>query len=539
MSLSEDIKTISSKDNIGKEKTDNYDETIKNMFNSKINNAMDKYKNRIENFEIQKDILEIEEIRHTSLYGQNLLIEGENYDSLIYLKKHYQNQVGIIYIDPPYSHEKKDKSHHDKFHSHNNWIDMMIDRLVIAKDLLKVSGVIFISISDKEFTQLKLVCDALFGEDNFICNFTRNKGKGTGNDANHIAIHHDYILCYRKTAENKFFNKKEGQYRKEDKHYAKKGRYNLEKLARSKQSTEGYVYEIKLENGKKIKPAPGFNWKYPEDSYLEKKMDGYIEFKNDKPYYKIYEKEDRHGKEKKGTSPYGSLTFVDKKYDYRNANKDLKKVFNKVPFKHAKPIELVKDIVKIAGSKEVIVLDFFAGSGTTGVAILELNKDDGGKRSFILCTNNEVGPKLQKELENCGIEKNTEEYNKNGICRKVCLPRLKFTIKDDNYRHEIIDTIKEESLRKALKDAHKMLDAVIKQDSNNLEIIKNKIKNNKFYNIMTNFSDIEKEEKSKNGRISCSRELEDNKYKLLRKKKTVNKSQEEGIFKYKIVKDKE
>lgn len=334
----------------------------------------------------------------------NLLIQGDNLNSLKVLKNDYENKVDVIYIDPPYNSGNKDFVYNDRYsnkedkYKHSKWIDFMYKRLIIMRDLLKEDGVIFISIDDNELYNLKLLCDKVFGESNFISNIVWKKGGGKS-DAKYISNKKEYILCYKKNLDLTF-NKKPspiGNYKLVDelgKRYCLRG-FDMQGLKYSK----NLDYPIECPDNTFIYPGKSFElyekrqngdfktrdwcWTLSKEEFERRKSKGDIVFKKKESGWRVYYKSYYKGK----TTPFDDI------YEEVGNQKgaiQIKELFdNNRVFDFPKPIELIKFLINLIPNKNAIVVDAFAGSGTTGNAILELNKEDDGNRQFILCTNNE------------------------------------------------------------------------------------------------------------------------------------------------------
>ncbi len=358
------------------------------------------------------------EIREPRNNGRedNILIEGDNYHALTVLNYTHREKIDVIYIDPPYNTGNQDFKYNDKFvdkedgFRHSKWLNFMEKRLNLAKDLLKDTGVIFISIDDNEMAQLKLLCDRIFGEENMVAQFVVIRAEG-GGMAKQAVIGHEYVLIYAKNID--FFN----PLRKE-----KDVRGKIVKI-----NDEEYVIEedwLRKEFGKygtllydEIEAVKGIQKKNQIDLGIAEGK--YVLL--DKPQGKIV------GRYKK-LSEESSKFYTILKHLNKNGKNDLEELGLGEFFNYPKPKSLIKELVLGATflSKTGNILDFFAGSGTTGHAVLELNKEDGGNRKFILCTNNEVNG-LEKELKERGLsDKEIQEY---GICRKITYPRLEKVIK--------------------------------------------------------------------------------------------------------------
>jgi len=348
----------------------------------------------------------------------NLLIEGDNYHALSVLNYTHNKKVDVIYIDPPYNTGNKDFIFNDRYvdpedaYRHSKWLSFMEKRLKLAKNLLKDTGVIFISIDDNEVAQLKLLMDdknrGMFGENNFIANLIWKSKSGGASDSKFFAVDHEYVLVYAKNSKNfkigldteavvsTIYNLKD-----------EKGEYALDRL--DKQSLgylpsldfpiigpDGKEYRVEHKNPKH-KVA---RWRWSKDTVAERYNE--LVFKWPYVYTKNYKKD--------GVVPRSIL--IDERFGRTRTGKtDLFSFFNRELFSNPKPAKLIKYFIKIIPNKDVLVLDFMAGSGTTAQAVLELNKEDGGNRKFILCTNN-------------------ENNNGNGykIAEDICYPRIKKVI---------------------------------------------------------------------------------------------------------------
>jgi adenine-specific DNA-methyltransferase len=356
----------------------------------------------------------------------NLLIEGDNYHALSVLNYTHAGKIDVIYIDPPYNTGNRDFIFNDHYvdredaYRHSKWLSFMEKRLKLAKDLLKDTGVIFISIDDNEMAQLKLLMDdknkGMFGEDNFVAIFPRKSGVAPRIDAKHISVEHDYVVCYAKKIEslelNKVYTAENGDYRLEDEFVKIRGKYKLNKLDRgSIHYSESLVYPIKAPDETLIWPGgaegrKNWTWRWSEEKLKWGIKNQFIVFKKTKNgwsvYFKQYQYVDNEGNPIERQIPFKSFIL-----DFPNeqGNKELENIFHKRIFDYPKPVGLMKYLINLHRNKNAIVLDFMAGTGTTGHAVLELNKEDGGSRQFILCTNNE-----------------------NNICTDVCYPRIKKVI---------------------------------------------------------------------------------------------------------------
>lgn len=359
------------------------------------------------------------EIICDSTLPYNIIIEGDNYHSLYALSFTHPKSIDVIYIDPPYNTGKKKEwkyndswvDENDKYR-HSKWLSFMSKRLRLAKNLLKNSGIIFISIDNNEVAQLKLLCDSIFGYKNFCGQIIWRKKSGGGQTDDFFVTEHEYILCYRRTSAFVWVDEtipiSSKGYKSED----NKGKYRLVKLAKwgsaaKREDRPTMYFSLTSPDKKKIYPiapdgTPG-RWRVGRKKMKSLIDDELIEWVEDNngiwtPYEKVYYDGD-DVKTLKNRSIYYSVA------ETGDATRLLTKIFGKKDvFENPKPIELIKEL--LSHSQNSIVLDFFAGSASTGHAVLDMNKEDGGNRRFILCTNNE-----------------------NNICTEVTYPRIEKVIK--------------------------------------------------------------------------------------------------------------
>jgi adenine-specific DNA-methyltransferase len=348
---------------------------------------------------------------------ENLVLKGDNLDSLKILKNYYSGQIKCIYIDPPYNTESDEFVYPDKFDkeeaevlglanlsesdfarmdfsfktkkSHNGWLAFMYPRLLLARDLLSKDGVIFISIDDNEQANLKLLCDNdIFGEENFIATFIWEKRTNREN-RKVVSIRHDYILCYSKNQiegvrpinQTPMSDKALSNYKNPDNDL--RGLWKSDPAtAQAGHGTKSQFYDLKAPNGKIHKLESGRCWLYTEEVMKEAIKDNRIWFGKDGngvPRIKTY----LEAKER-GLTPE-SILFAEDVGTTETAKNKIKEMFDSVAvFETPKSVDLIEQIVQMSG-KEGIILDFFAGSGSTGEAVMRLNAEDGGNRKFILC----------------------------------------------------------------------------------------------------------------------------------------------------------
>jgi adenine-specific DNA-methyltransferase len=338
----------------------------------------------------------------------HILIEGDNYHALTVLNYTHQGKVDVIYIDPPYNKGSKNFKYNDHWveeddtYKHSKWLSFMSKRLCLARSLLKEAGIIYISIDDNEFARLKLICDEVFGEKSFVGTVTwekRTKAQNTETAKEMFQSKTEYVLVYKRTTEKVRFKLEvtgEKIYDLQD----EVGLYRL-KLIEEMSATGMRGRQTMIFPIEGISPRDGFQWKIGQDQVGRYRDRGDIEVVEGKAYLKVRPADE--SKEK--FMPFWSHFFDKDTYGTAEKGKaELTEILgsNQHEFETVKPINLIKKLLfHINRDKKEIVLDFFAGSGTAGHAVLDLNQD-GGQRQFILCTNNEEG-----------------------ICQDVCYPRLK------------------------------------------------------------------------------------------------------------------
>ncbi len=315
---------------------------------------------------------------------KNLLIEGENLHTLKLLEETYLNKIDLIYIDPPYNTGNKDFIYKDNWSQHSHWLSFMDYRLSTAKGLLSDRGLIFISIDDKELAHLKILCDRIFGEKNKIAIITWQHFHTVKNNAKHFSRNTEYILVYAKNSSQKGLIKNEIYDKSENYPYDDndgKGKYNLGPIyAKSKWSSYSYTFK----DGRVWTPPEGTYPRFTKEKLKEMEENNEVIWKPNakNPMAKYYLKNVQVGKK---VSTFWSGQEVG--YSMTGVNELKNIIGNK--FENPKPTELIKRIIRIATNKDSIILDFFAGSGTTGQAVLEVNQEDRGSRQFILVTNNQ------------------------------------------------------------------------------------------------------------------------------------------------------
>ena len=320
----------------------------------------------------------------------HILIEGDNLEALTALSYTHEGKIDVIYIDPPYNTGNKDFVYNDSFvdsedgYRHSKWLSFMEKRLKIAKKLLSDKGVIFISIDDNEQANLKLLCDEIFGGKQEVAHLVWQKRKGGGNDSVFVGTDHEYILVYKKRTEPnecKWRVPYDEEYLKRYKFEDEKGRYYYDTLSRPGLNNP-IIYDVVCPDGSIIKDG---TWQISKESFNEGVKTGEVDFvKNKAGGYTVMRKV-RVPEE--GKVFRSIVTNVSNK----DAADDMERVLgNKKAFSNPKPQNLIRQLLSLPFTcNNLIILDFFAGSGTTLHATMQLNAEDGGHRQCILCTNNE------------------------------------------------------------------------------------------------------------------------------------------------------
>ncbi|HCC83814.1 TPA: site-specific DNA-methyltransferase [Candidatus Uhrbacteria bacterium] len=344
---------------------------------------------------------------------KNVIIEGENLEVLKLLSKAYYNKVKCIYIDPPYNtgHDfvysddysegkqaywekngvfrdgvKVDTNSESAGRYHTNWLNMMMPRLLLAQMILKNDGVIFVSIDDNEVHNLRKLMDEVFGMENFVSQLIWERAYAPKNDAKYISNSHDYVLMYAKSIPDFTVGKLERSQEANDRYQ------NLDNDPRgawkaSDMSVKTYSanndYPITTPSGRVVEPPAARCWSLSKNAFFERLEDNRIWFGKDGnsvPSIKRFLSEVREG-----MTPTSILFYKDVGHSQEGA-KEVKQLFNdSVNFDGPKPVRLITRLLTLANvDVSDLVVDFFGGSGTTAQAVMELNKEDGGNRQFIL-----------------------------------------------------------------------------------------------------------------------------------------------------------
>ncbi|ACS96951.1 modification methylase (Adenine-specificmethyltransferase) [Aggregatibacter aphrophilus NJ8700] len=335
----------------------------------------------------------------------NFLIEGDNLHSLKLLEKTHRNKIDLIYIDPPYNRGKSDFIYDDHYidnndgYKHSKWLSFMSKRLDIARNLLKDTGLIFISIDDNEDSQLKLLCEQIFSPENFINKFIWQRNSSGKTEKDKFTVNTEYVILFSKSNKYKLNPTYKPLSENTKKLYSKndndgRGNYRLYPLQKPKDPGPETSYDYIDKSGKIWKcPVKGWRIKKEKMELLENENRLYLEGKtlSEKAYWL-----ERENEGKRIDTLWNDIS------ENTVGSKELENTLGKKEaFDNPKPLSLIKRCLEIS-NKNALILDFFAGSGTTGHAVAQLNKEDGGNRQYILCTNNE-----------------------NNICEEVTYQRLK------------------------------------------------------------------------------------------------------------------
>ena len=343
----------------------------------------------------------------------NKIIHGDNLEALKALLPEYEGKIKCIYIDPPYNTTSDEFVYPDKFDkeeaevlglanlsesdfarmdfsfktkkSHNGWLAFMYPRLLLARDLLSKEGVIFISIDDNEQANLKLLCDEVFGEENFLADVIWQRTYAPISMKKYFSESHEFLLTYAKNIQSFDLNllprteKQNNDYKNPDND--PRGVWKGGNLTVGP-AVDKQIYEIIGPTGKSFFPPKGYCWRFTKERFEELRKDNRIWFGadgNNSPLPKLFLTEVQDG-----VTPMTLWTFQEVGHN-QEATRELRETFEEAVFTNPKPLRYMKRILHLGTTKNDIILDFFAGSGTTGHAVMKLNADDGGNRKFILC----------------------------------------------------------------------------------------------------------------------------------------------------------
>ncbi len=330
--------------------------------------------------------------KEESRNSQNLLIKGDNLDVLKHLMNDYQGKIKMIYIDPPYNTGHIFMFEDSKTHS--EWLTFMYPRLYLARQLLKEDGMIFVSIDDNEVAQLRLLMNEIYEEENFVATFVRKSSINARKSTKNIAISQDYIVCYAKESSKLRLNKADGdktRYIYEDEYLKERGRYRIHIFRKNNSYIESMDFPITAPNGEQLWPGDypdnkEWRWAWSKEKVKWGIENGFIYFQqsnNGKQKVYLKEYEFVNSKNEKSIRNHAYDTLIMNAFNDIGTH-EIKELFNAKVFDHSKPLKLIKHLLKISTNDSDIILDFFAGSGTTGHAVWNLNVEDEGHRKFIL-----------------------------------------------------------------------------------------------------------------------------------------------------------
>jgi adenine-specific DNA-methyltransferase len=348
---------------------------------------------------------------------ENLYIEGDNFEVLKILQESYLGKVKMIYIDPPYN-TGKDFIYKDDFKKskeeyeeklgvededggklfrntdsngrfHSDWLSMMYERLIVARDLLKDDGVVFISIDENEFTNLKKILNEMFGEQNYIGEFVWKNKHGGGGDSPFIVKEHEFVVFYTKNIQElpNLFAQPPDAYEKMFREEDVNGKFYYDRLDKKgiDSNRPNLIFPIECPDGlmKDISPAI---WRLSKSEFERRKALNQVGFKKDKnDDWQIYTKtylydEDGNRRRVKARSilKQEMVGFT------QNGNKEMESIFGSRIFQNPKPVNFLKYIQDFITDQDSIILDFFSGSATSAHATMQLNAEDGGNRKFIM-----------------------------------------------------------------------------------------------------------------------------------------------------------
>jgi len=383
----------------------------------------------------------------------HLLVEGDNLAALHLLRGTHASGVDVIYIDPPYNTGNKDFVYDDAFveskdaYRHSKWLSFMAKRLIVSRELLQEDGVIFISIDEKEVYDLKLLLDEIFGEKNFLNDIIwLNNLKGRQIGVGGAVKTYEHILCYAKDASKvKTFVGNVRELKKTMPSVYRIAEYPVLHDDKGDFVIKNELYNTNSAFNEDTRPNLVFNILYApatgavafSDPFVEEPVpEGYVLIPPHKnadgthAYHAwrwskqkiLAEKEDLYFRAVAGgykvytkIRDYDKTSLKDVITDVGNGNAEILALFGKAVFSYPKSTKLLRILIGAVDKKDAVVLDFFAGSGTTGHAVMALNKADGGRRRFILCTNNE-----------------------NGICRSVTYERIRRAIEKEGYEASLM-----------------------------------------------------------------------------------------------------
>ena len=353
-------------------------------------------------------------VKNDSGSPPHLLFEGDNLSTLTALAATHKDRIDLIYIDPPYNTGNRSFVYNDAYHStdgfkHSKWLSFMHPRLVLAKELLSKEGIIFVSIDDNSQAVLRLLMDSIFGSANFIGDVIRKTKSTTPDAKSGFNLQHENTLVYAKHRPSVSLKGKEkdfSRYKNPDNH--PRGPWVSENpSARSGNPEHSYFPITNPFTGQVDLPPEGRLWSFSKNTVQKHIDNGTIVFKKENDGGRGFIWRRYAADVKNRFQSLNSLDGVSNEYLNQVGTKELKSLGMAGKFSYPKPSSFVKHLASFF-PKDAIVLDFFAGSGTTGHAIAELNAEDSGQRQCILVTNN--------------VE---EDGNNNGIAQDVTSERMR------------------------------------------------------------------------------------------------------------------
>ena len=365
-------------------------------------------------------------LSHGNAPWDNLIIEGDNFDALRALRMSHKGAIRCIYIDPPYNTGNRDFVYNDRFvdkthrFRHSLWLEFMYRRLQLAKDLLADDGVIFVSIDDNELFRLGMLMERVFGPDNFVAQFIWRKVDSPNDNKVAITPDHEYVICYaRRLGDAKFVQKPAPEIVAAYGQIGADGRRYRDRLLKKnganslRRDRPSMYFPIPGPDGVDVYPVHDNGeeacWAKGRAGVAAHIVDGTLIWKQREklglvgwePYTREYAPE-------VPTRPWP--TVWNDLATMRQAKAFLRDVFQTSDlFSTPKPVELIERILRTTGMQDGVVLDFFAGSGTTAHAVAKLNAEDGGNRKFILVSSTEA----------------TEDDPGKNLCRDVCAERVR------------------------------------------------------------------------------------------------------------------
>jgi len=345
--------------------------------------------------------------------GDNVFIEGDNLEVLKLLQNSYHKKIKMIYIDPPYNKDKDfvysdtwgdtitnyliqtDQLREEGYTSsktssvgrrHTNWLNMIYPRLWLSRNLLKDDGVIFVSIDDDEVHNLRKVMDEIYGEENFVGDIIRKTKSMTADKNTGFNFQHEYLLVYAKRIECLKLHGEEKNFSSYSNPDNDENDDWTSGDPSAKSGSDSTYFEIINPYTQKIDfPPNGRYWAFSKDSLEKYIKSGKIKFKkeygdNERGFiFKRYKKE-----LETIYNPVNSLFSIDNEFMNQVGTKELKELLKKEFFDNPKPVDFIKKLAKYTTNEDDIILDFFAGSGTTAHAVMDLNQEDNGNRKYIL-----------------------------------------------------------------------------------------------------------------------------------------------------------